>query len=181
MHADGSPLRGTHRPRRGTGLRLPRLPAPGADLRARRPRRAGRRAAPARDRPCGGASRRPSGWRTRATSPWRWTATRRPRGLCHLTPGRRSGAASSSPDRARQVCDALFSNEMFSGWGIRTLSSRRSDLLPPRLSPRDGLAPRQRHHRPRPQALRHGGRGQRDRHSRSSTPRSTSRAIVCRS
>ncbi|MGE0057144.1 MAG: glycogen debranching N-terminal domain-containing protein [Dehalococcoidia bacterium] len=34
------------------------------------------------------------------------------------------------PERARKVCDALFSGEMFSGWGIRTMSAATSTYLP---------------------------------------------------
>jgi glycogen debranching enzyme len=35
-----------------------------------------------------------------------------------------------SPERARMVCDSLFSNEMFTGWGIRTLSTATSSYFP---------------------------------------------------
>jgi glycogen debranching enzyme len=35
-----------------------------------------------------------------------------------------------SPEHAQRVCEALFTNEMFSGWGIRTLGSKTSTYFP---------------------------------------------------
>ena len=46
-------------------------------------------------------------------------------------------------ERARLVADHLLSDRLFSGWGVRTLSTRRPRLQPDRLPRRHDLAARQ--------------------------------------
>ena len=53
-------------------------------------------------------------------------------------------AAAVSPERARAVRNALMSEDLFSGWGIRTLGRHEARLQPRRLPPRHGVAARQR-------------------------------------
>ena len=50
--------------------------------------------------------------------------------------------------RAAIVAGQLMSDALFSGWGVRTLSTDDAGVQPDRLSPRHGLAARQLAHRP---------------------------------
>ncbi len=65
------------------------------------------------------------------------------------------------PDRAGRVVARLMQPDMWSGWGIRTLSAKHPSLQPVLLPERLGLAARQRADRAGLQALRLRGRGQR--------------------
>ena len=82
------------------------------------------------------------------------------------TPATACGAASPRPTAPRGSCSGFCEPDMWSGWGIRTLSAREPGLQPVLLPARLGLAARQRHHRARLQALRlrRGGRPRRARH-----------------
>ena len=66
-------------------------------------------------------------------------------------------------DRAEAVVRRLLAPDMWSGWGVRTLSSIASGLQPARLSARLRVAARQRADRARPQAVRLPRRGGQDR------------------
>ena len=55
-------------------------------------------------------------------------------------------------ERLRDVADRLLAPDMFSGWGIRTLTTRHPCLQPAELPPRLGVAGRERHHLLRPAA-----------------------------
>ena len=60
------------------------------------------------------------------------------------TPGHVLWCGIASPERARRVAESLLGPDLFSGWGIRTLSSRDGRLQPDRLPHRQRLAARQR-------------------------------------
>ena len=51
------------------------------------------------------------------------------------------------PERAKKVVRRLMAPDMWTGWGIRTLSSQQSGVQSIQLSDRLGLAARQCHHR----------------------------------
>ena len=76
------------------------------------------------------------------------------------------------PERAKKVVERLMAPDMWSGWGIRTLSAEQSGLQSVQLSDRVRLAARQCHHRAWFQALRFQRRGgaDRSRHQRRSEP-----------
>ena len=68
-------------------------------------------------------------------------------------PGHALAAGLVPRERARQVADRLMAPDLFSGWGIRTLDEAPF-LQSTRLSPRHGVACRERHLRRRLQTLR---------------------------
>jgi len=67
-------------------------------------------------------------------------------------------AGALKPVRAKRVAGGLFEDDLWSGWGLRTLSERapRYQLV---LSQRLGLAARHGHLRRGAAAVRHDGRG----------------------
>ena len=87
-------------------------------------------------------------------------------------PATACGPASCRRSAPRKVVERLMAPDMWSGWGIRTLSALQSGVQPLQLPDRLGLAARQRHHRARFQALRLRRRGgaDRPRHQRRRQP-----------
>ena len=82
-------------------------------------------------------------------------------------------------ERATAMCKRLLADDMYSGWGIRTLSAQRKTLQSDELSQRLGVAARQRDGRARTRARRRSCR--RDQGSRRSVRRvaSSSTLPVC--
>ena len=78
----------------------------------------------------GPASRTRSGWRTWAPTRSRWMARSGRSTALPPTPDTRCGRASASPDRAASVARVLTGAGMWSGWGIRTLSSDMTGYNP---------------------------------------------------
>ena len=72
------------------------------------------------------------------------------------------------PERAKKVVERLMAPDMWTGWGIRTLSAQKSGVQSIQLSDGFGLAARQRDHRDGFQVLwlRRGGGADRARHQR---------------
>ena len=62
-------------------------------------------------------------------------------------------------ERVDAIVDQLMGEELWSGWGVRTMSARGRRLQPARVPQRHGLAPRQLPDRLGPRALRALGRG----------------------
>ena len=109
----------------------------------------------------------------RASTPSAWTATSSKVLTVASNPGHLPvvGHRAAGPCR-RAWLQRLMAPDMWSGWGIRTLSAAASGVQPVLLPERLGLAARQRHHRTRLQALRlrRGGGADRPRHQRRGQP-----------
>ena len=108
---------------------------------AGRPTRAG---CGARRRSCTSASTRRSGGRRRGPTTSASTAPSGRSGASPPTPATCSSPASCPPERAGRVVERLLAEDMWSGWGIRTLFDRARRLQPVQLPHGHGLAPRQR-------------------------------------
>ena len=143
------------RPRRSPGIHLRRLPGarrlrPGSRRRDRRPALAGK-AAPAEGRDFNQAFWLPEHGlvRRRDSTGTSGRSTRSP-----PTSGIACGPASPMQDKAAAVADHLLSDEMFSGWGIRTLATSMAAYNP--MSYHNGSVwPHDNAHlRQRPDALR---------------------------
>ncbi len=68
-------------------------------------------------------STRPFGWRINRATAWHLTNTSVQPASSVRTRGKSSGPTSRLPDHARKVAQRLMRPDMFSGWGIRTLSA----------------------------------------------------------
>ena len=79
---------------------------------------------------CSKSSTRLSGTRRQASTPTRWTAKRRRCSRSHPMPGNAYGPASSRRNAPRAVVKRLMSKDMWSGWGIRTLSADHPSFNP---------------------------------------------------
>ena len=124
------PGRGPHRPGRVAGLRVLRQAPPGEPLRAARRRRALRAPARPNRRPSSCASTSASGWTTRATWRWPWTArSARCRRSCS-TVGHCLWSRILADEHVPAVVERLLAPEMFSGWGVRTMSQEAAAYSP---------------------------------------------------
>ena len=136
---------GADRAVRGAGLRLRREAAHGrararglARPRARRPARArGGGAARALRRGASGSRSAAATTRSRSTArSGRSTRSARTSATC-------SGAGSSRPSASTRSSTQLMGEELWSGWGVRTMSDRRRRLQPALVPQRHRLAARQ--------------------------------------
>ena len=112
----------------------------GKPTEGRAPARQGRRAVRA-------GSTRPSGTRSWASTPSASTATRSRCWSVASNPGHCLWSGIVPPERAARVVERLMAPDMWSGWGIRTLSADHAAYNPALLSERLGVAARQRLHR----------------------------------
>ena len=164
--------RGADRDLRDPGLRLRRA----APLRPPRARGLGRRRPRRAPGPAGGRAARKLSPRLldpRARSPRARTRRRKAPGRQPLLEHRPPALVGLLDEaEAAATAERLLGEELYSGWGVRTLGARRGGLQPTRLPHRDGLAPRELTDRRRPGPLRlpRGGRHDRLRDARRRAP-----------
>ena len=154
VNADGSKVSRPQGAVRAAGLRVRRLARHGGGVSPRWATPAGRRRWRPRRMRCSSGSTRCSGTRPSGFYAYCLDGDKRPMLTVASNAGHLLWCGIVPPDRAARVVARLMQPDMWSGWGIRTLTAQNPSYNPYSLPERLGLAARQQPDRAGVQALR---------------------------